>query len=263
MVGITPHLHLKSLQSNLLALKKIKPVKFYFSNHKRLYHAIKNIFGYYPGNIFLYKLAFRHKSAAEKQNGVLISNERLEYLGDAILSAVIADHLFKIYPFKDEGFLTEMRSKIVSRSQLNKLSHKLGLQNLIQSNLDSTTHSKSFKGDAFEAFIGALYLDKGYNFTRGIVINHIIQVHFDLDKLQKEEMNFKSRLIEWGQKEKRAIEYNVVEEEGNGHNKQYMVELKIDDQSYGTAKDFSIKGAEKIISERAWNNLEEKGLTES
>lgn len=263
MADITQHLLSKNIRSNLLALKKIKPVKFYFSNHKRLYHAIKNIFGYYPGNIFLYKLAFRHKSAAEKQNGVLISNERLEYLGDAILSAVIADHLFKIYPFKDEGFLTEMRSKIVSRNQLNKLSHKLGLQNLIQSNLDSTTHSKSFKGDAFEAFVGALYLDKGYNFTREILINHIIQVHFDLDKLQNEEMNFKSRLIEWGQKEKHEVDFNVVEEEGNGHHKQYVVELTIDEQSYGTAKDYSIKGAEKIISERAWNTLKEKGLTES
>lgn len=259
MVGITPPLHLKNTRSNLLALKKIKPVKFYFSNHKRLYHAIKNIFGYYPGNIFLYKLAFRHKSAAEKQNGVLISNERLEYLGDAILSAIVADYLFKIYPYKDEGFLTEMRSKIVSRSQLNKLSHKLGLQNLIQSNLDSVTHSKSFKGDAFEAFIGALYLDKGYNFTREIIINHIIQVHYDLDKLQKEETNFKSRLIEWCQKEKYKVEYDVIEEEGSGHNKQYVVELKINEKSYGTAKDYSIKGAEKIISERAWHRLEEEG----
>lgn len=243
-----------------MALKKIKPVKFYFSNHKQLFHAIKNIFGYYPGNIFLYKLAFRHKSAAEKHNGVFVSNERLEYLGDAILSAVVADYLFKIYPFKDEGFLTEMRSKIVSRNQLNKLSHKLGLQNLIKSNLDSVTHSKSFKGDAFEAFIGALYLDKGYNFSRHIIINHIIQVHFDLDKLQQEEMNFKSRLIEWGQKEKREIDFKVKEEVGNGHNKQYEVELMIDDASYGTARDFAIKGAEKIISERVWNQLEKEGI---
>lgn len=242
-----------------MGIAGIKPLKAYFSNHKSLYNAIKNIFGYYPGNIFLYKLAFRHKSAAEKQNGILISNERLEYLGDAILSAIVADYLFKIYPFKDEGFLTEMRSKIVSRSQLNKLSHKLGLQNLIQSNLDSVTHSKSFKGDAFEAFIGALYLDKGYNFTRDIIINRIIQVHYDLDKLQKEETNYKSRLIEWCQKEKYEVEYNVVEEEGSGHNKQYVVELRIDDQSYGTAKDYSIKGAEKIISENTWHYLEEKG----
>ena len=241
-------------------MKRIKPVKFYFSTHKQLYHAIKNIFGFYPGNIFLYKLAFKHKSAAEKQNGLYISNERLEYLGDAILDAIVADYLFKLYPYKDEGFLTEMRSRLVSRNQLNRLSHKLGLQNLIQSNLESPALSKSYKGDALEAFIGALYLDKGYNFTKNIFIKNIIKVHLDIDRIQQEEINYKSRMIEWGQKEHREVHYKMIEEKGSGHAKQYVVELTIDGESYGTGKDFSIKGAEKLISEKAWNMLIEKGL---
>lgn len=240
-------------------MKRIKPVKFYFSNHKQLYHAIKNIFGFYPGNIFLYKLAFKHKSAIKKQNENYLSNERLEYLGDAILSAIVADFLFKLYPYKDEGFLTEMRSRLVSRNQLNKLSVKLGLHNLIQANLESPNQSKSFKGDAFEAFIGALYLDKGFSFAKNIFINNIIKVHLDIDKIQYEELNYKSRLIEWGQKNHRDVAFNMLEEKGNGHSKQYEVELMIDKQSYGTAKDFSIKGAEKIIAEKGWNKLVEKG----
>lgn len=243
-------------------MKRIKPVKFYFSTHKQLYHAIRNIFGFYPGNIFLYKLAFRHKSAAEKQNGMYISNERLEYLGDAILDAIVADYLFKLYPFKEEGFLTEMRSRLVSRNQLNKLSHKLGLQNLIQSNLELPAKSKSYKGDAFEAFIGALYLDKGYNFTRNIFIRNIIRVHLDIDKIEHEEVNYKSRIVEWGQKERHEVRFKMVEEKGNGHSKQYLIELFINDKSYGTGKDFSIKGAEKIVAEKVWNQLLEQGMIE-
>jgi ribonuclease-3 len=239
-----------------VALKKIKPVKFYFSNHKQLYSAIRNIFGYYPGNIYLYKLAFRHKSMAKQHNGKTISNERLEYLGDAILGAVVADYLFRLFPFHDEGFLTEMRAKIVNRSQLNKLSTKLGLQNLIQSRIDSMSHNKSYKGDAFEAFIGALYLDKGYNFTRRIIINNIITMHFDLDRLQYEEINFKSKLIEWGQQKKHEVSFNVIDEEGLGHRKQYVVEALVDGQYYGKSKDYSIKGAEKILAEKVWKKVE-------
>ena len=137
-----------------------------FSGDKELYTAIRNIFGYYPGNISLYKLAFRHKSVAvELSNGSRVSNERLEYLGDAILGAIVAEHLFKLFPYKDEGFLTEMRSKIVSRVQLNKLSQKLGIDNLIQVNTESGNVYRSMKGDAFEAFVGALYMDKGYDFS--------------------------------------------------------------------------------------------------
>ena len=135
----------------------LKTIRTYFSENRTLLFCIKNIFGFYPGNIFLYKLALRHRSVAkETLNGLRLSNERLEYLGDAVLSSVVADFLFKRFPYKDEGFLTEIRSRIVSRSKLNKLGQKLGLNKLILSNTESKNQCKYISGDAFEAFIDAL-----------------------------------------------------------------------------------------------------------
>lgn len=237
-------------------ISRLKPVKAYFSEDKELFDAINNIFGYYPNNIFLYKLAFKHKSVAtELESGIKISNERLEYLGDAILGAVVAGYLFKLFPYKDEGFLTEMRSKIVSRAQLNKLSQKLGIDKLIQSNQESKSTNRSMKGDAFEAFIGALYLDKGYNFTKKIVVNNIIKRHFDIDVLQTLEVNYKSKIIEWSQKEKKNVEFVVMGEVGTGYKKQYIVEIQIEKKPYGKGQDFSIKGAEQNASEKTWRKL--------
>ncbi len=223
----------------------LKPLRFYFSKEKQLYKAIKNIFGFYPENIFLYKLAFTHKSQAENHNGVKISNERLEFLGDTVLSTVVADYLFRIYPLKDEGFLTEMRSRIVSRAQLNKLSLKLGLDKLIIHTTGTNSVFKSIKGDAFEAIIGAIYIDKGYSFTRKVIINRVIKQHFDLADLASTDSNYKSRLIAWTQKEKKIIEFVVVEELGGGYNKQYVVEVRIDSEPLAKGQDFSIKGAEQ------------------
>ncbi|MBK7173223.1 MAG: ribonuclease III [Bacteroidales bacterium] len=224
----------------------IKPIRVILSEDKELYSFIKNIFGFYPGNIFLYKLAFRHKSLAkELTNGTRVSNERLEYLGDAILSAVVADYLFKIFPIKGEGFLTEMRSRIVSRASLNKLSQKLGLDKLIQVSTEGNNVYKSMNGDAFEALIGAIYLDKGYQFTRRIIIEKIILQHFDLDELENNDTNYKSRLIEWAQREKHSVEFIQVSEVGHGYTKQYVIEVLIDKRPFGKGRDYSIKGAEQ------------------
>jgi ribonuclease-3 len=240
-----------------LAFDVIKPFRVFLSDDKPLFVALKNIFGYYPGNIFLYKLAFRHKSQAiELTNGSRVSNERLEYLGDAILSAVVADHLFKMFPYKDEGFLTEMRSRIVSRAQLNKLSQKMGIDTLINSSTDNNNVYRSMKGDAFEALIGAIYLDKGYNFTRRIIIEKIIKQHFDLQELENNDTNYKSRIIEWSQREKRPVEFVIVNEVGHGYNKQYVVDVLVDKVSMGKGRDYSIKGAEQDASMKALLQLE-------
>jgi len=228
-----------------------------FSSDKKLVSAIRNIFGFYPHNIFLYQLAFRHKSASrEFINGLKLSNERLEYLGDAVLSSVVADFLFKKFPYKEEGFLTEMRSRIVSRSQLNRLSRKIGIDVLIESEPSCNSHSKSLYGDAFEAFVGALYLDRGYNFTKKILLKRVISVHFDIDKLENQDINFKSQLIEWSQKEKIPIEFKMVDEIGNGYGKQYIIELVIDSKVYSSGRDYSIKGAEQVAAGRAIEILE-------
>lgn len=221
------------------------------SSSRELQRSIKNIFGFQAGNLHLYRLAFRHKSANKDVNGIKINNERLEYLGDAILGSVIADFLFKKFPYKDEGFLTEMRSKIVCRSNLNKLSRKLGIDRLIESSHDTKNTSKSMKGDAFEAFIGALYLDRGYDFTRKVIIRRIINIHIDIDAMEHIDTNFKSKLIEWAQKEKKEVDFRVISERDEIKNRQYEVEVYLDGDPISRGIDFSIKGAEKIAAEKA------------
>lgn len=238
-------------------MKLIAPLKGLISKDKKLTNFIKNVFGYYPENILVYKLALCHRSAAtEIIKGVKISNERLEYLGDAILSAVIADFLFRKFPNKDEGFLTEMRSRIVSRDHLNKLAEKLGFGKFIITANGSNLY-RSMNGDAFEAFIGAAYLDKGYNFTKKVIVNRIIKFHIDMDDVESRDQNFKSKLIEWAQREKKQMEFTVIEEEGSGYKKQYVVAAMVDQVSYGTGRDYSIKKAEQHAAEKAMQFIAE------
>lgn len=227
------------------------------ASDKALGEALKNIFGYYPGNLALYKLALRHRSAITPvTNGFKHNNERLEYLGDAVLGAVIADFLFKMFPFKDEGFLTEMRSRIVSRTNLNALSKKLGLNRLIETSIEGKVSGSSIPGDAFEALVGAMYLDKGYRFTQKVLINQIIACHLDMEELVSKEINFKSKIIEWSQKEKKTADFILVEEIENGKkNRLYLVNLLVDGEIAGSGQDFSIKKAEQKASAEAWEKL--------
>lgn len=227
------------------------------TSDKKLSEAISNIFGYKPKNVAVYKLAFQHKSTATCiNNGFKQSNERLEYLGDAVLGSVVADFLFKKFPFKDEGFLTEMRSRIVSRNNLNLLSKKLGIDKLIQVSNDCGITGSSITGDAFEAFIGALYIDKGYAFTRNVIIQKIINTHLDLDDLIDRDINFKSKILEWSQKEKKQVDFKLVAEKENGKKgKTYTVQLVIDDKLFGSGQDFSIKKAEQNAARQAWGKI--------
>jgi ribonuclease-3 len=236
--------------------------KSFFSSEKKLYRSIHNIFGFYPDNIYLYKLALRHKSATiRKTNGIKLNNERLEYLGDAILSAIVADYLFRRYPYKNEGFLTEMRSKIVSRNSLNKLSRKIGLQQLILSSTRHPSKSKSAAGDAFEAFIGALYLDKGYRFTRKIILHRIIDIQFDMEQLIETELSYKSRMIEWAQKEKKDLQFKVIDEVLERKKSLYLVAVIVNGEIISQSQDFSIKGAENGAAEKAWMKISKDALT--
>jgi ribonuclease-3 len=227
-----------------------------FAKDKVLYTAIKNLLGFYPRNIYLYKAALSHKSAPQVWlKGQQVNSERLEYLGDAVLSSVVADYLYKKFPYQNEGFLTEMRSRIVSRSRFNKLALKMGLNRLIFQGNGNFTSSKSIFGDTFEALIGAIYLDKGYSFTRKTVIRRIIDVHLDVDEIERTDTNFKSRILEYAQREKRPLEFKVVQEIGEGHRKQYLVELFIDNEPVSRGQDFSIKAAEQIAAEKACEEL--------
>ena len=225
---------------------------------KALSDYIHNVFGFYPKNIELYKVALTHKSMSKETVGNYhVSNERMEYLGDVVLSLSVADYLFHTYPTQQEGFLTEMRSRIVSRASLNKLSQKLGLDGLIN-HVDDKNNEMSFKslgGNAFEALMGAIYLDRGFDFTRDIIVNRIIRVHIDLDELQQTEINFKSKLLQWTQKRKKKLEYKLLEEIGEGHKKLFHVQVFIDDKPYAEATFRSIRGAEQMAAEKTLNIL--------
>ena len=221
--------------------------------------SIHNIFGFYPKNIELYKLAFTHKSMSVKTTGYNISNERLEFLGDAVLSTVVAQFLFKKYPTKQEGFMTEMRSKIVSRASLNKLSLKFGFENLINyARTNEHGKSKSMGGNAFEAFTGALFLDYGYEFAYKIMVNRVIKMHIDLEDLENNETNYKSKILEWAQRQKRRVVFNQVAVKGVGYDKLYHIQVTIDDEEYGKAADHSIKGAEQLAAEKTWLMMNEQ-----
>ena len=232
--------------------------KLYLSPHRKYVRVLKNLLGFVPGNLSLYRLAFRHKSVAQNiKKGVKNSNERLEFLGDAVLGSVVAEVLFKLYPYEDEGFLTELRSKIVSRVNLNQLARKLGFEKLIEydSRIMGSSRQGSLLGDAFEALIGAVYLDKGYDFTRNFLVNHIIKSHIDIHTLEQTETNFKSKLIEWCQRHGKDISFDLVSN-GEGENmKLFSVNASIDGEIMGLGKEFSKKNAEKLAAEKACEAL--------
>jgi ribonuclease-3 len=232
--------------------------KLYLSPNRKYVKILKNLLGFVPGNIALYKLAFRHKSVAQNvKKGVKNSNERLEFLGDAVLGSVVAEVLFKLYPFEDEGFLTELRSKIVSRVNLNQLARKLGFDKLIEFDNRALNAQRqgSLLGDAFEALIGAVYLDKGYDFTRHFLVNHIIKSHIDIHKLEQTETNFKSKLIEWCQRHSKDISFDLIDNLDGENTKLFTVQASVDGEPVGQGKEFSKKNAEKLAAEKACETL--------
>lgn len=205
-------------------------------------------------------MAFRHKSVAVPlKNGSKNSNERMEFLGDAILGSVVAEVLFKRYPYKEEGFLTEMRSKIVSRSNLNQLSRKLGLGEILEYDnrvLNFPNKQGALLGDAFEALVGAVFLDKGYNFTREFLINRIIKPHVDIHQLELTETNFKSKVIEWCQRHGKDIMFEVIANAEGENTKLFTVQIVIDGENYALGRDYNKKNAEKLAAEKACEALQ-------
>lgn len=221
---------------------------------RELYKFLKNVLGFKPRNISLYKLALLHKSASVSKSGMKLNNERLEYLGDAILSSIVADMLFRRYPYQGEGFLTEMRSKIVSRNNLNKVSQQMGISRLVRFSKESGI-SRSMDGDAFEALIGAMYLEKGYHFTQKVVVKRIINTYMNVDLLETTDWNYKSKLIDWGQKEKHKVSFEVARVLSYGHSKQYEIRVLIDNEPKETAINNSIKAAEQLAAEKTYKNM--------
>lgn len=196
-----------------------KRIRLFRLKNKEPYLSLYEILGFYPDNVKLYEQAFIHRSISSSQYGKRSNNERLEFLGDAVLDAIIADIVYKHFPNKREGFLTNTRSKIVQRDSLNNIALALGIDKKVSSMPYATTHHKYMYGNALEALIGAIYLDQGYRCCCKFVEERIINKYISLDKLASQEVNFKSRLLEWGQKTKLHIEFELIEtftdEDGN------------------------------------------------
>ncbi|MES2689864.1 MAG: ribonuclease III [Bacteroidota bacterium] len=227
------------------------------SNHKKTYNSIRKITGFFPGVISCYIQALRHHSASSTihHNGSRDSNERLEYLGDSVLNTVVAELLFNRFPYKNEGFLTEMRSKIVSRESLNDLAIKIGLSHIVQYDKKMIgIHTKnSIFGNALEAFIGAIFLDGGFQLARKFILSKLI-THIDLDTLQFTEKNFKGRLIEWGQKQGRAVEFETIED-ASRKQRLFTIRITVDGEMLGASEHLSKKKAEQMAAQKACENL--------
>lgn len=217
---------------------------------------LRKIFGFKPKNLTLYQLACIHKSSSfEIFKDLEINNERLEYLGDAILDAVVGECLFQKFPDKDVGFLTQMRSKIVNRENLNNIAIKLGISNMIVSKMSNDNH-KSIFGDALEALIGALFLDKGFSKTKKVILERIIYNHINLTKLQETEVDFKSRIIEWGQKNRKTVNFANFEEQDDQNNTTHFIShLLIADELTGRGVGNSKKEAEQNAAKQAIESI--------
>ena len=239
-------------------LKKIiLSEKYLFTPDKNFVKQLKNILGFRPRNFSLYQLAFIHKSASHFVfNEVKVNNERLEFLGDAILDSLVAEYLFNRFPDKEEGFLTQTRSKIVNRDNLNHVAIKLGIGNMIISKMSNENH-KSVYGDALEALIGAIYLDKGYDRTRKIVLERIIQSHVSLHRMLETETDFKSRIIEWGQKNKKTVNFTSFEEwDEQSNSPVFITHLIVVDEIIGRGSGNSKKEAEQNAARQALQLIE-------
>lgn len=236
----------------------IQSIKLFFFPRRKFYGLLFEILGFYPNNPDLYQLAFIHKSASlHAKDGFTLNNERLEYLGDAILGAIIADILYKYFPNKDEGFLTQIRSKIVSRESLNKLAVKIGLDQQVTSNVN-LHNNKHIYGDAFEALIGAIYLDQGYEHTKQFIENQIFRNYINLEEVVTVETNFKSKLIEWAQKNKKDVSFKTNEQGLDQVHKlpQFISSVEVEAQIMGKGMGTSKKEAQQQAARQALQNID-------
>jgi ribonuclease III len=214
---------------------------------------LKNILGFSPGNISLYRTALTHRSIRENTDE---NNERLEYLGDAILSALVADYLFKRYPYKGEGYLTEMRSKMVNRQQLNEIAVRMGLKKItLYNRSDGSLKVSQIFGNTLESLVGAIYLDKGYKKTAIWVMNFIIRPHMFMDDLENLEINHKNKLYGWANKNGKVLEFETLEEKLENGRRLFTIAAVVDGEVLAQGKAFNKKDASQIASQVAVEKL--------
>ena len=240
-------------------LKKIyRGIRLLPKRGKEPYVSFCKILGFYPYNITLYEQALLHKSSSIKlKDGRWINNERLEFLGDAILDAIVADIVFKEFEYKKEGFLTNMRSKIVQRETLNKLALEIGIDKLIKTSTRNTTPNTHMYGNALEALIGAIYLDQGYRAAKRFVFERLIQEHLNIESVAELEANYKSRLIEWSQKQKISVSFDLIDSFVDGNNTPiFKTAVIILGEQAGLGTGYSKKESQQKAAKEAYNKLQ-------
>lgn len=240
-------------------LKKLyRSVRLLPKKGKEPYTSFYKILAFYPDNITLYEQALLHKSSSIRlKNGKWINNERLEFLGDAILDAIVADIVFKEFEYKKEGFLTNMRSKLVQRETLNKLALEIGIDKLIKSSTRTTTHNTHMYGNALEALIGAIYLDRGYRVAKKFVSERLINKHINMETIAQREDNFKSRLIEWSQKQKVDLNFEVISTStDNDNNPIFESGVYILGEEVGRGNGYSKKESQQKAAKQVFERLQ-------
>ena len=231
----------------------------YLLNNREFGSRLRKILGFSPGNLQLYEIAFIHRSATfTLPNGKKVNNERLEYLGDAVLDAILSDYLFEKFPDANEGFLTKIRSRIVNRDVLNQLAVSMGINNILISRISSSHITNNLYGDAFEALIGSVFLDKGFKKTKKVFIKNVLNKYLDLNLIVKTDTDYKSLVFEWVQKHKSNLIFTYNEEyDFNLKKSIFSTILFIDKQEFGEGHGSSKKEAEQEAASEAWKRLKD------
>ena len=235
----------------------VQRIKLFSSSRKEFYLFLRSLLGFYPTNLRIYDIAVIHKSASKiDSQGNYVNNERLEYLGDAILGAAIADFLYNRFPNQDEGYLTQMRSKLVNRTFLTQLTYQIGLNHFIQSNTTSTIESSHIYGDTLEALIGAIYIDKGFLEAKKFIIRKLLNNYVNLVEVQNTNTNYKSQLIEWSQKNKKAVSFDTSDESKNdGKQPWFIATIEVNNELLGKGSGTSKKEAQQNASKVAVDKI--------
>ncbi len=234
-----------------------------FNSHSKedgdFFLGIKAILGFKPKNLDIYKKAFLHRSMNKRdKEGIPMNYERLEFLGDSMLGTIISKHLYAAVPEGDEGYLTKMRSKIVSRKHLNELGKDLQLIKFVESRIPKSHFGDNIHGNVFEALVGAIYLDRGYQYCEKFIDERVIEPYVDIEQLEGKVISYKSLIIEWCQKQKKTFNFNVYEDTGNDAVKHFAVKLSIAGNVVAKARATSKKKAEEKASKRAYFALQDR-----
>lgn len=231
-----------------------------FSTNKGAFNtAMNKVLGFKPKDISWYQRAFTHRSMNQKDaSGNPLNYERLEFLGDAMLGVIISKHLFKEVPNGNEGYLTKMRSKIVSRQHLNELGRELELDKYLESRISSDQFGENIFGNLFEALVGAIYLDRGHDYCERFIRMRVIEPHVDIERLEGKVMSYKSLMIEWCQKQKKAFRFEVMEDQGVDDRPHFSVRFMLEEQVVSRARETSKKRAEEKAAQRAYYALQDR-----